>query len=34
MQTRYRDTLEQLDDLARDMGFVPGLSAIMSPETH
>ena len=32
MQTRYRDTLEELDDLARDMGFVPRPLGNQSPE--
>ena len=32
MQPRYRETLEQLDDLARDMGFTPRPLGNLSPE--
>ena len=34
MQTRYRETLEQLDDLARDMGFTPRPLGNLSPESQ
>ena len=32
MQPRYRETLEQMDDLARDMGLEPAPLGNMSPE--
>ena len=32
MQPRYRDTIEQLDDLARDMGFAPRPLGNCEPE--
>ena len=34
MQNRYRETLEELDDLARDMGFAHGRSAINRPSVR